>query len=256
MFSRVSAAVAPDSPSSSHASSAHHAQQQQQQQEVGPLLAAELAIEYQSLRAPGNCPTGMYLFPSPDTLLKWVGVFFVHRGPYAGAILRFTLAFQTSFPRTRPSVFFDSDVFHPLVEPKTREWTPRGRLAQWQPRVDHVAHLLRALKESFRMSALDAVTEHEASNRQVWSMYHHSRQTFLSLTAQRARQSATRQVLFGEPDAPSRPMSLPASPSLGGGSSSSTWNSHDDHHMIRFTELDDGAVSRLWGDMRRSLGER
>jgi hypothetical protein len=33
-----------------------------------------------SLRAAGNCPTGMYLTPSPDTLLKWHGVFFVHRG--------------------------------------------------------------------------------------------------------------------------------------------------------------------------------
>jgi hypothetical protein len=35
--------------------------------------------------------------------------------------------------------------------------------------VDHVAHLLHALKASFKTAALDAVKEEEAVNRQVWS---------------------------------------------------------------------------------------
>lgn len=56
-----------------------------------------------------------------------------------------------------------------LVDPKTKEWIPRGRLAQWQPRVDHVAHLLHALKASFKTAALDAITEEQAVNKQVWS---------------------------------------------------------------------------------------
>lgn len=33
-------------------------------------------------------------------------------GPYAGSILRFTLTFPTTYPRARPAVHFDSDVFH------------------------------------------------------------------------------------------------------------------------------------------------
>jgi hypothetical protein len=33
-------------------------------------------------------------------------------GPYAGSVLRFTLVFPTAFPRARPGVYFDSDVFH------------------------------------------------------------------------------------------------------------------------------------------------
>lgn len=89
-------------------------------------------------------------------------------------------------------------------------------------------------------------------------MYHHSRQTFLSLTAQRARQSSTRQALFDEldptrraqpvtPVAPS-PQSAPnpVSPPARG----------ESDKLIRFTELDDAEVGTMWADLRRSLGER
>lgn len=33
-------------------------------------------------------------------------------GPYAGSVLRFTLTFPLSFPRARPAVHFETDVFH------------------------------------------------------------------------------------------------------------------------------------------------
>jgi hypothetical protein len=118
-----------------------------------------------SLRAANNCPRGMYLTPSPETLLRWHGVFFVQRGtyievlshrwhhlypctgPYAGSVLRFTLQFPSSYPQNGPTVRFDSDVFHrenvslcsqikaessAMVDPKTKVWHPRGRLARWQ----------------------------------------------------------------------------------------------------------------------------
>lgn len=66
-------------------------------------------------------------------------------------------------------------------------------------------------------------------------MYKHSPQTFLSLTAQRARHSASRQELYGEDD-------------MGSSSASS--------QFIHFTELEEGGADRLWADLRRSLGER
>lgn len=74
-------------------------------------------------------------------------------------------------------------------------------------------------------------------------MYHHSPQTFLSLTAQRARHSATRQTLYDDPDPHAR---VPAA---------TTSTEAHSGKVIQFTELDDGAVGRLWADMRRSLGE-
>lgn len=56
-----------------------------------------------------------------------------------------------------------------LVDPKTKEWVPCGRFTNWQPKVDHVVHLLHALKASFKTAALDAIKEEAAVNRQVWS---------------------------------------------------------------------------------------
>lgn len=141
-----------------------------------------------------------------------------------------------------------------MVDPKTREWHPRGKLAQWKPHVDHVANLLHELKASFKSPSLQACKESEAVNKQVWSMYHHSLQTFLSLTAQRARQTSTRHTLFDEPD--SRRGAAPASAHVPTAPASPQVGRQRDDQLIRFTELDDPAVQRLWADLRRSLGER
>lgn len=40
-------------------------------------------------------------------------------GPYAGAVLRFEIAFPDSYPDDPPLVTFSSDIFHPLVVPLT-----------------------------------------------------------------------------------------------------------------------------------------
>lgn len=76
-------------------------------------------------------------------------------------------------------------------------------------------------------------------------MYHHSPQTFLSLTGQRARHSSTKQALYDDvPEAGTSAASVDGSGAPGG------------DHFIQFTELEDTAVQRLWADLRRSLGER
>lgn len=81
-------------------------------------------------------------------------------------------------------------------------------------------------------------------------MYTHSPQTFLSLTAQRARHSSTKQALYD--DAPEH-----AAAGSQGQASASSAASVDAPgvRLIQFTEIDDEAVGRLWADMRRSLGE-
>jgi ubiquitin-protein ligase len=37
---------------------------------------------------------------------------FVHDGPYADAILRFTVNFELDFPKSRPVIKFGPDVYH------------------------------------------------------------------------------------------------------------------------------------------------
>ena len=48
---------------------------------VPPLTRTAVSLEYASLRHTGHCPLGMYVTPSPDNLMVWDAVFFVHQGP-------------------------------------------------------------------------------------------------------------------------------------------------------------------------------
>ncbi|WVF71493.1 hypothetical protein IAT40_006299 [Kwoniella sp. CBS 6097] len=233
--------------------------------DVSPLLAAELGIEYASLRAPRGCPVGMYITPSSESVLKWHGVFFVHKGPYAGSILRFTLLFPPSYPQTAPTVRFDSDVFHPMVDPKTKVWHPRGRLSQWRPRADHVSHVLHSLKGSFKVKSLESIGEDEAINKQVWSLYHHSHQTFISMTSQRALHSSSRSVLYPDASYPANQPPLPHSPSSTNLTTTTTPTplrtrkisgqsmSDEGVKVIRFNEIDLAEQRELWDRLKRSL---
>ena len=65
------------------------------------------------------CPPGIYLAVNPNNFASWNGVFFVRRGPYSSAILRFQISFPERYPDVAPLVLFTTDVFHPLVTPLT-----------------------------------------------------------------------------------------------------------------------------------------
>ncbi|OCF40373.1 hypothetical protein I317_05808 [Kwoniella heveanensis CBS 569] len=155
-----------------------------------------------------------------------------------------------------------------MVDPKTKVWHPRGRLSQWRPRIDHVSHVLHSLKASLKAKSLDGIAEGEAVNKQVWSLYHHSHQTFISMTSQRAIHSSSRFVLY--PDTTTTQSindSAPASPSriLSLASSSSTPTpvrtrkissqslSDEGVKVIRFNEIDDAERERLWDSLKDGL---
>lgn len=88
-------------------------------------------------------------------------------------------------------------------------------------------------------------------------MYNHSKQTFLSLTAQRARQTSTRQALFDELD-PNRQRQVvtPVTPNSQASPSAMPMTRGQSDKLIRFTELNDAEIGSMWADLRRSLGER
>jgi hypothetical protein len=91
-------------------------------------------------------PQGMYVSPSASTNL-WNGVVFLHQGPYAGAVFKVRESGQRSFfffffvfvffykpfskqfgvglksyPLERPTITFETRVYHPLVDPITGEY--------------------------------------------------------------------------------------------------------------------------------------
>lgn len=47
---------------------------------VSSLTRTAISLEYASLMHTGHCPLGMYVTPTPNNLLVWDAVFFVHQG--------------------------------------------------------------------------------------------------------------------------------------------------------------------------------
>ena len=58
--------------------------------------------------------------PLPDDpgppLTYWKGVYFCKQGIYQDAMLKFRVTFLPDYPKSMPLVYFQSRVFHPLVE--------------------------------------------------------------------------------------------------------------------------------------------
>ena len=61
---------------------------------------------------------GIYVFPSLKSLQIWYGVVFVSTGLYAEGIFHFKVILNDDYPFSLPRIRFDSNVFHPQVNPK------------------------------------------------------------------------------------------------------------------------------------------
>lgn len=47
---------------------------------ISPVARTAVSLEYASLRHGQHCPLGMYVVPSPQNLLVWDAVLFIHQG--------------------------------------------------------------------------------------------------------------------------------------------------------------------------------
>jgi ubiquitin-protein ligase len=89
----------------------------------------------------------MYVTPSPDNMMEWHAVFFIHQGKhsdfmfrgmlkaagyYANAILKFKILFPVEYPNRPPVVQFTSDVFHPLIRQKDGIMNIKTRFRTWR----------------------------------------------------------------------------------------------------------------------------
>lgn len=100
----------------------------------------------------------------------WTGVLFIHRGYYAGAVLRFTLSIPHNYPNAPPVVTVQSPIQHPLVDQRTSRVKLDGRFPRWRPRTDFIYHVLHYIKAMFKRSALDSLTESSCANMDVYRM--------------------------------------------------------------------------------------
>ncbi|KAI0080882.1 UBC-like protein [Panus rudis PR-1116 ss-1] len=165
-------------------------------QVASALTRTAVSLEYASLRYPNHCPTGMYVVPSPESILIWDAVFFVHQGYYADSILKFRLTFPPNYPERPPSVQFLTDVFHPLISQQDGAFNLAPRFRPWRPKEHHVFDVLHWIKAAFKKSALDGIKEVDCLNKEAFRLYHDTTSSFAALATQSSALSQSRSALF------------------------------------------------------------
>ncbi|KAJ8979020.1 hypothetical protein NQ317_003123 [Molorchus minor] len=75
---------------------------------------------------------GVYVIPSKENSLMWFGVIFVRCGPYEDGVFRFTILLDENFPDgEHPKVIFQSDIFHPVIDPVSKELNLLQAFPKW-----------------------------------------------------------------------------------------------------------------------------
>ena len=87
----------------------------------------------------------VYASPSFDDIKLWNGVIFPDIGYYKGGIFRFRLLFGDEFPSKAPKIYFETDIFHPLIDPITKELSLR---AEHDHNTLHVADILAFIRNA------------------------------------------------------------------------------------------------------------
>ncbi|KAG8981661.1 hypothetical protein FRB90_007097, partial [Tulasnella sp. 427] len=164
--------------------------------EVSTETILTISSEYAALGHLNHCPSGMYLSPSTESLLVWLGVLFVHQGYYASSVLRFRLTFPQDYPKQPPAVAFTTDVFHPLVSQTDGSFSLAPRFSPWMPKDHHVFDVLYWIKAAFKKPALDKLTERDCLNKEALRLYRESPPSFAALALQTSGLSQSPSALF------------------------------------------------------------
>ncbi|PFH52704.1 hypothetical protein AMATHDRAFT_1763 [Amanita thiersii Skay4041] len=158
------------------------------------LALATVSMQYASLHHSSHCPLGMYIVPSAHSLMCWDAVFFVHRGHYAGAILKLRLNFPGDYPNRPPTIQFVTDIFHPLIATDGK-FNLSARFRPWRPQEHTVFHVLAFVKLSFSTVGLNKLKEADCVNQEAYK-FHKTPTSFDALAKQSAMLSQSDSALF------------------------------------------------------------
>lgn len=163
---------------------------------IGPATRATLNFQYASLRNINHCPNGMYITPSVESTLVWDAVLFVHKGYYQDSVLKFTVTFPNDYPERPPTVRFLTDIFHPLVDPRTGAYSLAPRFRPWRPKEHQIHHILHFIKSTFKEPTLDKLHEEDVLNKEAFKLYRDNRTSFATLAKQSAELSQSPSALY------------------------------------------------------------
>lgn len=95
--------------------------------------------------------TQLYVIQSEQNPYLWFGVLFVDSGIYRGAVIRFNMYIDDSYPQCPcPKIVFDPIPYHPLVNPMTGELDTKNAFPDWDSNSRKLFELLLFVKRVIR----------------------------------------------------------------------------------------------------------
>ncbi|CAL1687257.1 unnamed protein product [Lasius platythorax] len=92
---------------------------------------------------------GIYVMPSSLNSFLWFGVQFIRQGIYKGGVFRFTITLPPNFPLGDcPKVVFETQVFHPLINPENGELCTSWGFPEWR-RNNRIWQLIQYITKVF-----------------------------------------------------------------------------------------------------------
>lgn len=154
-------------------------------------------MEFKQLKT--KAPTGVYVMPTPDCVREWHGVIFLRASFYRGAVFKFTISIPDQYPKVLPKVVFKSDVFNPLVDPKSGELDLSLEFPSSRGEVESglLVLVLAYIKRIFyRKEDWQPVDGHTAANPEAELLFQTNPEEFISRCEACALTSATNENMM------------------------------------------------------------
>lgn len=116
-------------------------------------LFTEFTLVQENILLQNERITQLYVIQSEQNPYLWFGVLFVDSGIYRGAVIRFTMFIEDSYPDCPcPKIVFDPIPYHPLVNPMTGELDTKNAFPDWNSNSRKLFELLLFVKRVIRQA--------------------------------------------------------------------------------------------------------
>lgn len=110
-------------------------------------LSAEFSLVRETILTQNERITQLYVIQSEEDPFVWFGVLFVDSGTYAGAVVRFVILIDESYPDCScPKVIFEPVPYHPLINPDNGQLDTKNAFPDWNSNTHKLHQLLTFIK--------------------------------------------------------------------------------------------------------------
>lgn len=137
-------------------------------------LTVEFSLVKENILLQNERITQLYVIQSEQDPYLWFGVLFVDTGIFMGAVIRFNMIIDESYPSCPcPKIIFDPIPYHPLVNPETGELDTKNAFSDWSGDTHKLYQLLLFTKRVICQAELyinqiqDLINQHQIETESI-----------------------------------------------------------------------------------------